>query len=336
MPNLDVHRVGSLYFVPATITRLGFDPAPVLHSAGLEANALANPDGTIPYSKVGPLLKIASQVTGRPHFGLEVGQGLGLSTLGPIGDLMRYAPTLGDALSDISRLYHRNSHGALVYFLPADDHAYWGYAIYHLGIEGGQHIYDVAMLTGINILAELVGRENMSSIEVLLARSEPKDPSVYRRFMGLSPRFDSDQSAFILPRKLLERALPHADPKKRKEWQVRVQALWTAGGDDVVAQVRRATRIALLAGNASAAEICTQLSMTRRTLQRRLDAEGFSFQRILDETRYEVCRQLLTLTRLGIAEVSSIIGYSDASVLTRRFTEWSGMTPSDWRFAQAT
>jgi AraC-like DNA-binding protein len=335
MPNLNVHRVGSLCFVPATITRLGFDPEAILHAAGLDATALANPDGTIPYSKVGPLLKIAAQVTGCPHFGLEVGRGLGLSALGPIGVLMGHAPTLGDALSDISRLYHRNSRGALVYFLPADDYAYWGYAIYHPGIEGGEHIYDLALLTGVNILAELVGRENMRSIELLLARSEPKDPSVYRRFMGLSPRFDSDQSAFVLPRKLLERALPNADPAKRKEWQLRVQSLWTAGDDDVVTQVRRATRIALLAGSVSAAAVCTQLGMSQRTLHRRLNIEGLSFQLILDETRYEVCKQMLTLTRLDIADVSSIIGYADASVLTRRFTEWSGMTPRDWRFAHA-
>ena len=331
----DLHRVGSLCFVPSTVERLGFDAAEVLASAGLEPTALANPDGTIPYAKVGPLLQFASELTCCPHFGLEVAKGRGLSALGPLGDLMRHAQTLGEALNDIAQLYHRNSRGALVYFLPVDDHAYLGYAIYRLGIEGSQHIYDVAMLTGVNILAELIGREHLTSVEVLLARSKPKDPSVYRRFMGLSPSFDADQSALILPRKLLDQPLAYADPEKRREWQQCVQALWTAGDDDIITQARRATRIALLAGKVSATEICAELGMTQRTMQRRLDAEGLSFQRILDETRYEVCRQLLTLTRLGVAEVSLIVGFSDASVLTRRFTEWSGMTPSDWRSAQA-
>jgi AraC-like DNA-binding protein len=330
----NLHRVGSLHFVPGTITRLGGDPSAVLAAAGLEPTALDNPEGTLPYAKVGPLLKIASQLTQCPHFGLEVAVGRGLDVLGPIGDWMRYAPTLGDALLDIARLYHRNSHGALVYFLPHDDHAYWGYAIYHLGIDGGQHITDVAMLTGANILAELVGRENISPVRILLARSAPKDPSVYARLMGMSPTFEADQSAFILPRKLLNRRLPDADPGKRKEWQALVQARWTSGQDDIVTQVRRATRMALLAGKVSAADVCAQVGFTQPTLHRRLKAEGVGFQRILDETRYEVCRQLLTLTRMSIGDVSSIVGYADKSILTRRFTEWSGMTPSDWRAAQ--
>jgi AraC-like DNA-binding protein len=328
---VNVHRVGSLAYVPATIARLGADPAAVLAAAGLEPTALGDPESTIPYGKVGPLLQIASQRTQCPHFGLEVAVGLGLSVLGPIGDLMRHAPTLGDALVDIARLYHRNSRGALVYFLPAEDHAYWGYAIYHLGIEGSVHITDVAMMTGVNILAQLIGRENMSSVKVLLARSAPIDPSVYQRFMGLTPTFNSDQSAFILPRRLLDTPLPDAHPAKRKEWQERVQALWTAGNDDIVTQVRRSVRIALLAGKISADDICAELGMTERTMQRRLDPAGLSFQRILNETRYEVCRQLLVHTRLGIGEVSSITGYANASALSRSFFEWSGMTPSDWR-----
>jgi AraC-like DNA-binding protein len=37
---------------------------------------------------------------------------------------------------------------------------------------------------------------------------------------------------------------------------------------------------------------------------------------------------------MSIGDVSSIVGYADKSILTRRFTEWSGMTPSDWRAAQ--
>jgi AraC-like DNA-binding protein len=332
---VNVHRVGSLAFVPATIARLGGDPAAVLAAAGLEPLALANPEGTIPYSKVGPLLRLASQMTHCPHFGLEVATGLGLSVLGPIGEWMRYAPTLGDALLDIARLYHRNSRGALVYFLPTGDHAFWGYAIYHLGIEGSVHITDVAMLTGGNILAELIGRDNMSSVKMLLARSAPKDPSVYQRFMGLTPTFESDQSAFDLPRRLLDRPLPHADPAKRQEWQERVQARWATGEDDVETQVRRAVRIALLAGKVTADDVCTELGMTERTMQRRLDPAGLSFQRILNETRYEVCRQLLVHTNLGIGEVSSITGYANASALSRSFFEWSGMTPSVWRTSQA-
>jgi AraC-like DNA-binding protein len=130
---------------------------------------------------------------------------------------------------------------------------------------------------------------------------------------------------------MIDQPEPGADPTIRKELQSSVKALTAVGELDVVSALRRTLRIALIEGNVSAIAVSAQMRMNRRTLQRRLEAEGLNFQRILDETRYEFATQLLSHTKLSIAEISLIVGYAEASVLTRGFSQWSGMTPSQWR-----
>jgi AraC-like DNA-binding protein len=81
----------------------------------------------------------------------------------------------------------------------------------------------------------------------------------------------------------------------------------------------------------SALTISAQLGIGRRTLHRRLRSAGMQFQEVLNQTRCEYTQQLLAHTRLKIASIATIAGYTDQSVLTRGFVRWTGLTPSQWR-----
>jgi AraC-like DNA-binding protein len=328
---MNLERVGPLFFLPETVRRLGSNPAEILAEAGLGPAALDHPDKTIPYAAMGILLETAARQTRCPHFGLELGCGVGLSSLGLVGQMMRHAPTVGTALRDFSANHHRSSRGGVVYLLLGKDHGCWGYAIYHPGMIGSRHVYDAAAMIGLNILRELAGGKQIGSIDLLLSHSEPKDMTPYRRSLKIRFSFDCDQTAFLLPRTMVDQPVEGADPTICKELQNSVNSLSAAGELDVVSALRRTLRIALIGGNVSAVAISAQMGMNRRTLQRRLEAEGTNFQLILDETRYEFAMQLLAHTKLSVAEISLIVGYSEASVLTRGFTQWTGMTPSRWR-----
>ena len=71
--------------------------------------------------------------------------------------------------------------------------------------------------------------------------------------------------------------------------------------------------------------------MHRRTLSRRLNASGTSFQRLVDEGRFEIARQMLENTDGEIKQIAVILEYADASAFARAFRRWSGITPSQWR-----
>ena len=119
--------------------------------------------------------------------------------------------------------------------------------------------------------------------------------------------------------------MPDADPKllRMVEEEAREKS-----GIDIVSRLRRALRMLLLAGKSSGDEVAQLLSMHRRTLNRQMMAHGTSFQKVLDEVRFEAACQLLDVTRIPLIEIAASLGYAEPSGFTRAFRRWSGTAPS--------
>jgi AraC-like DNA-binding protein len=80
-------------------------------------------------------------------------------------------------------------------------------------------------------------------------------------------------------------------------------------------------------------EVAKLYNLSRRTLSRRLRAEGTTFEAVLAEVRYEVACQLLGHTDMVVRDVAETLDYADAAAFTRAFRRWSGTTPARWRAA---
>jgi hypothetical protein len=83
------------------IEELGSSPAAALAGTGLSINDL-KPDGFIPYRAALAFLENAAAMTGREDLGLRLGDQQNLASLGPLGEAMFHAKTLGEALADFT------------------------------------------------------------------------------------------------------------------------------------------------------------------------------------------------------------------------------------------
>ncbi|MFN7507227.1 MAG: helix-turn-helix domain-containing protein, partial [Limnobacter sp.] len=72
-------------------------------------------------------------------------------------------------------------------------------------------------------------------------------------------------------------------------------------------------------------------NLTERTFMRHLQAEGTSFQQLLDEIRQERACWMLAQTHSTVEEIAYALGYEDASNFSRTFKRWCGQTPKDYR-----
>lgn len=324
-------RVGALCRLPGLLRQLGLEPETLLASAGLPPSALDHPDDRIPYAAGGRFLAESARHAGRPELGLLAGQLWSLEYMGLLGQLMRHSATLGDALRTLT-VYHRlNSEGAAVFLLEESDIVTLGYAIFQPMFEGVEHVFDTAMASGCNQLRELLGA-HWNPLQVVFARAQPADPQPYRDFFRARLQFDSVHTGLQLPRHLLDRPLPGADRAARRALQARIEATTAT---DLVVRLHRALRLLLLHRNSSGDHVAQQLTMHRRTLNRRLKAQGTTFQEVLDGVRWEISRQLLGNTRVSLQEVAAATGYADTSTFVRAFRRWSGTTPAKWRSGQA-
>lgn len=99
----------------------------------------------------------------------------------------------------------------------------------------------------------------------------------------------------------------------------------------VAVRVRAALLELLPGGQATVQAVAGRLGVSPRTLQRRLQDDGTSFQRVLDGTREELARHYLGSTGMAGAEISFLLGFEDPNSFVRAFHEWTGMTPAQVR-----
>lgn len=320
-------RVGAFTALPALLERLGADPAATLSAVGLPADALDRPEQRIAYVAMGALFHEAVRTTGCAHFGLLCGRAWHLADLGLVGEIVRHSATVGAALSKLTIHQHLNSEGGVAFLLRAGDVVDFGYGIYAPGVAGTGQIYDTLMAGACNFMRELCGT-GWTPSEVLLPYAKPADAGPHRNHFRAALRFNNEYCALRFPAHWLERPIAAADPARLRRAERQAEA---AGRGTLVQQVFRALRILLLHGHNSGNEVAAMLAMHRRTLNRRLKAEGVTFQEILDQVRFEVARELLAESHVPIDDIAATLGYASVSPFVRSFGRWSGTTPGRWR-----
>ena len=69
------------------------------------------------------------------------------------------------------------------------------------------------------------------------------------------------------------------------------------------------------------------LAMHPRSLQRKLDEEGTSFEQIRDKLRQQLLLQYLADSKASMSQIASVQGFSEQSALSRACKNWFGVTP---------
>jgi AraC-like DNA-binding protein len=82
--------------------------------------------------------------------------------------------------------------------------------------------------------------------------------------------------------------------------------------------------------------VATQLAISPRTLQRKLESEGTSFGEILDDSRQRAALEYLSRPEMSISETAFMLGFSEPSTFYRAFRRWTGKTPAQYRRASTT
>ena len=106
--------------------------------------------------------------------------------------------------------------------------------------------------------------------------------------------------------------------------------------EDFMERVRVAIQQKLTGHRPTMEEIADALHVSPRTLQRRLQEEGSSFQKVLEEARHQLARHYLNNSVLELNEAAYLLGYNDANSFGRAFRGWEGVPPATWREQQRT
>ena len=152
---------------------------------------------------------------------------------------------------------------------------------------------------------------------------------------GVNVEFGASENVLRFPTRWLSHRLDGADERLRAtlERQLYASSEQLSGS---APHMRRVLHTLLQTGEATQERLAQLFAMHRRTINRRLQAEGTTFRELVDEVRYDVARTLLESTGKPVAAIAGMLSYADASAFTRAFRRWSGTTPAQWRAQHAT
>ncbi|HTF97766.1 MAG TPA: AraC family transcriptional regulator [Cellvibrio sp.] len=78
-------------------------------------------------------------------------------------------------------------------------------------------------------------------------------------------------------------------------------------------------------------QIASDLHLTKRTLQRRLQSQNTNFAQLRDDLRFHYAIKYLIDDNMSVDLVSRALDFSDRTSFTNAFKRWTGLSPSTFR-----
>lgn len=164
-------------------------------------------------------------------------------------------------------------------------------------------------------------------------------PERYERVFNVPVYFGMPFDEVVFQRDLLSMPLAHADP--------RLNAILCAQADAMLAvlrpprtsisfveSVQHAIQDGLAQGDFSLPSVAERLSLSARTLQRRLREEGISHRQMVRRLRHKLAERALDES-VSQGHIARSLGYSGVGAFHRAFKNWSGITPGQLRGSTA-
>ena len=306
-----------------SMQRLGYDTAPLMGVAGLKDADLADPDVRIPCEALGAIASLAQRTRFTPNLPLELARVTPLGAYPLLDYVVVTSDTAGSAVRQLARYARLVGNPVVI-----DVHDDSGTDV-RVELSSGTAPFGIEFLASLMILhlhRETDGRFAASSIAF---RHALDDAHAFGQILGCTVRSGSSWSGMVVPQEAWQLPLRRRDPVLRGLLESQADDLLArlpqrAG---LVAEVQRALTARVISGDARIGTIARQLAMSGRTLQRRLAAEGVSYQQLVDDARKEAAWRYLAEPTLAIGEVAYLVGYSEPAPFHRAFKRWYGMTP---------
>lgn len=314
----------------------GVSLEPALAHAGIDAATLEDPDARIPVSLAHNLWSRAEELSGEPSFGLTTAGFIKPGSFDVLDYMCRNSATVGEGL----RLYCTYTpllHDQIDARIEVEnDVATLRHVLTDGAILPGQ--YAEFIIASLLVIVRQASAYSVQPLAVHFAHDEPSDTAPHAALFQCPVSFRSSRNGFELSREDFDRPLVAAQPGLLQVLERQAEQLLERSprpAPSLISRVRAAIVKDLRSGRTTAAGVARSLGFGERTLRRRLDDEGASYQGVLAELRMELANRYLEDERLAIDEVAFLLGYSERSAFIRAFRHWTERTPAQFRKERA-
>jgi AraC-like DNA-binding protein len=317
------------------LNQIGAPTERLLRQSKLSISALDEPETLISLLGTLDFIEQAAHREGIETLGGIVGQQTPIAALGAFGRLLQHCLTVYDLLKTTELLIPKLNSSERSHLAIVGEQAW----IYHqLDLPHSiacNQAHCFALMLYINAI-RLAAGSGWQPTAIYLECSQFQASERCAIFPNTRLYFDQPFSAIVFPKSLL--SLPLRSLLKGYSAQhllAEKQFLEvTAPTQDFPGSLRQLVRPVLRSGDLSIDLTAEASGISIRTLQRRLTSEGLTYERLVDQVRFEQATRLLSDPTIKMIEVATELGYTDAANFTRAFRRWAGVSPKAYRKLQ--
>ncbi len=303
--------------------------------ANIDPKLLLNENGRIKGTQFQILIKSLLKQSKDPLMGLHTSQFVQPGSYNVLGYITMSCATIGEAIARIPPFERLVGDMGVTETGELAEQFFLEWHCAYTDPNVRRHMIDNVLSSWTNY-ARWLANQDTSPSEVRLQHEVP-EPAIrkqYEEFFRCPISFGATHNRILLHKKLL--ALPLRQPDKLLLKTLESHAasrLSQLNEQEAKTSIRVAQAIQshLKLGIARKELIAEELGMTPRTLQRKLDKEGSSYQSLLEEIRKEHAFDMLQNSGLAVQDIAFNLGFADSRSFHRSFKKWSGTTPGAYR-----
>lgn len=302
----------------------------ILDKAGL---ASMDPTQLISIATLVQLIEATCSYNPSPSLAIEFGRHLSPISHGILSQLVISSSSLKDIVSLISKYSVLRTSLVDISFREGCEFSEIKLLSHAKAEQVSNLLVDVAISCIISVFEFVTGGRFVSS-QVLLVRAKPLNNPYFSRVKPPLVKYQQDRNAIVFATQLLSSHCDFSD----KDIFKGVLHQCEAELDKLSAQTTLSEQLEELLNRdlikfSRCSYAAAYFNITTRTLRRRLEKKGQSFQAIVDEFRQCRAEQLLCNTSHSINHIAETLGFTDASSFGKAFRKNAGCSPSQYRKA---
>jgi AraC-like DNA-binding protein len=184
----------------------------------------------------------------------------------------------------------------------------------------------------LRIARQLYG-PNFSARSIYITRTTDSTSERLSEFFGAALQSEAEHYSLVVDADVIHKKLRFGNPALAQQQDSIVEKYIRQYGliSEYLLRVRSGIFEQLGQGSVSIEKIAEKLSVTVRTLQRRLAAENYSYNELLDSARKQLALEYAKDFSISVTTASLNLSFNDTSSFGRSFKRWTGSSFTDYR-----
>lgn len=322
--NLPLIRLSAINPFLLELQRRGFDARPLLEELELPTDIPASNELFCAASAIYQLVEKSAALAGDPYLGFYIGDGLDLQSWDPIASSVREAESVGQLLTLFTIHAAEHSSATKFYLRAEGERSIFGLErVQEPPFRPGQN--DAFYMGFMMRLLQRATRDHWDSTNVVFRVADPDciPPTTHKYRIAKGDKAGvqiSFPSRWLFER--FEKSQFTRDPNENR----------TDGlPRSLIGSVRSALLPHLHEPDLTVEKAANICGYNRRRLSRALRQQGTTLSKEIAKLRANKAGEDLSNTNRRVSEIAQSVGFTDPTVFSRAFKNWTGQSPQQYR-----